>query len=230
MQKNIQSTASLYTCIQCYREIEDEDKSLLPNNTERRFWLMSRQIPRVPTTCPPGFQGRYTVQPGDTMFRIAQMFRTRLEALTVNNPHITNPNIIFPGDVLCVPAQVPIPCCIVLQAQRPLPFGTGGVAFVHFSFLGTQAVSFLANLPAPSLFGTFNGYVGEVNIPNVGTFGNVMFPTPEDPPTYALTLDFPTAAQLTPDSTVVIRPTNLQTGASGPILLQGRLTDCQRMC
>ncbi|MTI96804.1 MAG: LysM peptidoglycan-binding domain-containing protein, partial [Firmicutes bacterium] len=58
---------------------------------------------RVPATCPPGFQGRYTVQPGDTMFLIAQRFGVSLNALIAANPHIPNPNVIFPCDVLCVP-------------------------------------------------------------------------------------------------------------------------------
>jgi spore coat assembly protein SafA len=58
---------------------------------------------REPVTCPPGFKGRYTVQPGDTMFSIAQMFGVSLEALIAANPQITDPNILFPGDVLCVP-------------------------------------------------------------------------------------------------------------------------------
>lgn len=60
---------------------------------------------RVPTSCPPGFQGRYTVKPGDTMFTIAQKCWIPLQALINANPHITNPNEIFPCDVLCVPQQ-----------------------------------------------------------------------------------------------------------------------------
>jgi LysM repeat protein len=30
-----------------------------------------------------------------------------LEALVVNNPHIDDPNLLFPGDILCVPSQAP---------------------------------------------------------------------------------------------------------------------------
>ncbi len=66
-------------------------------------------FPRVPTSCPPGFTGRYTVVPGDTMFFIAQRFGVSLDALIAANPHIPNPSIIFPGDVLCVPPQLPPP-------------------------------------------------------------------------------------------------------------------------
>ncbi len=64
---------------------------------------------RIPKTCPPGFPGRYTVVPGDTMFLIAQRFGISLNALIAANPHITNPNLIFPGDVLCVPSKFPPP-------------------------------------------------------------------------------------------------------------------------
>lgn len=58
---------------------------------------------RIPASCPPGFQGRYTVQPGDSMFSIAQQFGVSLDALIAANPQITNPSQIFPCDVLCVP-------------------------------------------------------------------------------------------------------------------------------
>jgi len=68
---------------------------------------------RVPVTCPPGFQGRYTVQPGDTMFFIAQRFGVSLQALISANPQISNPNLIFPGDVLCVPGVAPPVDCRV---------------------------------------------------------------------------------------------------------------------
>lgn len=58
---------------------------------------------RIPSTCPVGFTGRYTVRPGDSMFTIAQRCGVTLQALINANPHIANPNEIFPCDVLCVP-------------------------------------------------------------------------------------------------------------------------------
>ena len=64
---------------------------------------------RVPKYCPPGFQARYTVAPGDTMYFIAQRFGVSLDALIAANPQISDPNQLFPGDVLCVPGAVP-PC------------------------------------------------------------------------------------------------------------------------
>ncbi|MTV50903.1 LysM peptidoglycan-binding domain-containing protein [Heliobacillus mobilis] len=100
---------------------------------------------RVPQNCPPAFQGRYTVLPGDTFFTIAQMFRVRLEALAVNNPHIPNPNILFIGDVLCVPGFISYPCCTLLHPQGRVPFGTGGVAFVNFGPRGGSGCELYGN-------------------------------------------------------------------------------------
>lgn len=179
------------------------------------------QIPRVPASCPPGFMGRYTVQPGDTFFNIAQMFRVRLEALAVNNPHIQNPNLIFPGDVLCVPGLIAYPCCIVLRSVVRVPFGTGGAAFINFAPQGGQAVNITATLPQPQAFGNFDIYVGEILIPDIGGFGNQLFPTPQDPPNWSTRIDIPTVAQITPNSRAVVRPSDSVTGASGPVILEG---------
>ena len=76
---------------------------------------------RVPASCPPGFGGRYTVQSGDSMFSIAQQCGVSLQALINANPHITDPNQLFPCDVLCVPCpqpgRVPTSCPPGFQAQ-----------------------------------------------------------------------------------------------------------------
>lgn len=184
--------------------------------------------PRMPISCPPGFQGRYIVRPGDTMYRIAQFFRTRLEALTVNNPHITDPNLIFPGDVLCVPGLVPFPCCIMLWPRLAVPVGTDASAFVHTPAIGGQAVTVAATLPPPTTFGNYNVYLATVIIPEIqGGPGNILYTTPEDPPTYSTTINIPTAAQLTPNSRVIIEPFREGEGISGPIILEGSLGTCQ---
>lgn len=60
---------------------------------------------RKPEECPPGFPGRYTVKPGDTMFLVAREFSITLDELIKANPHISDPAKIFPGDVLCVPRE-----------------------------------------------------------------------------------------------------------------------------
>jgi len=57
----------------------------------------------IPVTqpCPGGFV--YIVQPGDSLYTIAIRFRTTIEAILRINPQITNPNLIFAGQVICIP-------------------------------------------------------------------------------------------------------------------------------
>jgi spore coat assembly protein SafA len=45
----------------------------------------------------------YVVQPGDTMFLIAQRYGISLDALIRANPQIRNPEMIFPGEVVHIP-------------------------------------------------------------------------------------------------------------------------------
>lgn len=83
--------------------------------------------------CPNGFL--YTVVSGDTMFLIARRFGVSLNALIAANPQIPNPDLIFPGQVLCVPTGVtptpppppPPPACsgflytVMVAAFSPKP-------------------------------------------------------------------------------------------------------------
>jgi tyrosinase len=50
--------------------------------------------------------GSYVVQPGDTLSGIAELFTVTLAALEAANPQITNPNLIFPGQVVHIPGGV----------------------------------------------------------------------------------------------------------------------------
>ncbi len=47
--------------------------------------------------------GTYTVQPGDWLSKIADRFGQTWETLHAANPAITNPHLIFPGQVLTIP-------------------------------------------------------------------------------------------------------------------------------
>jgi hypothetical protein len=184
---------------------------------------------RVPVSCPPGFVGSYIVTAGDTMFNIAQFLRIPLTSLIAANPHITNPANIVPGDVLCSPGLVPYPCCLVLSREMDVPTGTGASAFVYLSALGTISISLVAALPRASAFGDFDIFLMEVIIPQINGFGNELFETLEDPPTFSTTVSLPTAAQLTPESRVVVRPANSDIGVSGPVILGASLADCCRL-
>lgn len=70
---------------------------------------MANRQPRVPGSCPVGFTGRYTIVAGDTLFKIAQRYMINVATLVAANPHITNPDLIYPGDIICVPSAAEIP-------------------------------------------------------------------------------------------------------------------------
>jgi hypothetical protein len=102
-----------------------------------------------------------------------------------------------------------------------VPFGTGGVAFINFAPQGGQSVNIAGTLPQPQTFGNFDIYLGEIRIPDIGGFGNQLFPTPQNPPNWSTRIDIPTVAQISPNSRVLVYPSNSRTGASGPVVLEG---------
>ncbi len=61
-----------------------------------------------PGGCPPNTFS-YTVQPGDSMYTIAQRFNVSLDALIATNPQISDPSRIVPGQTVCVPTGTTSP-------------------------------------------------------------------------------------------------------------------------
>lgn len=59
----------------------------------------------------------YVVQPGDSLFTIAQKFNTTVGVILSANPKITNPNLIFPGQSLVIPISA-INCPFLRQGNR----------------------------------------------------------------------------------------------------------------
>lgn len=64
-------------------------------------------IPEGAPTAPPGTI-RYTVRPGETLWRIARRFGTTVEAIVQLN-NITDPSRIFPGQTLLIPVGPAVP-------------------------------------------------------------------------------------------------------------------------
>ncbi len=118
--------------------------------------VQAQQVIPPPPPCPGGFI--YTVQPGDTLFFIAQRFGVSLQALLAANPQITNPNLIFPGQQICIPpVPTPRPFCPAILEPTPNAPNSMGAALV------TPATghAFLVahNLP-PLLIGvTYTGWI-----------------------------------------------------------------------
>ena len=61
--------------------------------------------PPPPTNPPPPSGGVYYVVRGDTLRTIAAKFNTTVDAILRLNPQITNPNIIYVGQAISIPAQ-----------------------------------------------------------------------------------------------------------------------------
>lgn len=75
------------------------------NNIANPNLIHPNQVLVIPTgsSTPPTSTSRYTVQPGDTLYRIAARYGTTVTAIATAN-NITNPNLIRVGQVLVIPA------------------------------------------------------------------------------------------------------------------------------
>ncbi len=67
------------------------------------------QSSTIPNTGGTGSSSSYTVVAGDYLFAIAQRFNTTVQSIVNANTFITDPNLIFPGQVLTIPAGSGIP-------------------------------------------------------------------------------------------------------------------------
>lgn len=187
------------------------------------------RAPRQPQSCPPGWLGRYRVATGDNLISIARFFRRSPSQLRKANPHIGNPNQLVPGDVLCVPGNVPYPCGILLKPIEPVPPATEGVAFVHIEPQGGQAITLAAVLPPASHWGNYNQYLAEARVSReAGSFSQRLSQISPATAGWFGTISLPTVVSLLPASCVRILPVNGETGDKGPIILQGQLRNCRR--
>ncbi len=90
----------------------------------------------------------YIVQRGDTLFLIARRFGTTVETLLRLNPSITDPNLIFPGQSILVPAVGPKGCVVYVSTRTGRPelwrsdgLGRGQVQLTRFSGTPEEPVS-----------------------------------------------------------------------------------------
>ena len=100
--------------------------------TRSKHPVKGDQIPRPPERC----EGQlYTVQPNNTVFSIARKFGVTIGEILAANPQIVNRDIIFVGQVICIPTRPPSPVCdlrvltlnFLTEEGQPLPVVDGAV-------------------------------------------------------------------------------------------------------
>lgn len=112
-QYTIQLGDTLFFIAQRYGTTVAAIVALNPQITNPNFIIQGQVIcvpatPPAPVMCPANAFS-YAVIQGDTLFFIAQRYGTTVSAILAINPQIVNPNIIFPGQVICVPARITVP-------------------------------------------------------------------------------------------------------------------------
>lgn len=112
-----------------------------------------------------GGQTTHTVQPGENLSRIALKYGTTVQAIVQAN-NITNPNLIFSGQVLIIPGAVitPTPLPAGTQTAMPSPAAPPVVETVHVVQPGENLfrIALKYNLPTAYL-ASYNG----ITNPNV---------------------------------------------------------------
>jgi LysM repeat protein len=78
------------------------------------WWVYAGQVIYIPTGTtpppqPPPSYATYVVMPGDTLGKIAARAGTTVYAILAVNPQITNPNLIYVGQVIYMPPGVAAP-------------------------------------------------------------------------------------------------------------------------
>jgi LysM repeat protein len=78
------------------------------------WWVYAGQVLYIPSgytppASPPTYGGSYTVQSGDTLGIISQKTGASISALLAVNPQITNPSLIYTGQVIYLPTGISAP-------------------------------------------------------------------------------------------------------------------------
>lgn len=80
------------------------------SSTHPRWSRGDYQVWEIPPA-PPSCSGQlHVVVAGETLTSIALAFGVSVQDILRANPQITNPNVIFAGQVICIPTVTPIPC------------------------------------------------------------------------------------------------------------------------
>lgn len=85
----------------------DAQKTIDPTKLARFKELLDKaeKGSKTPPAPQPAAQGSYQIKPGDNLTKIAKAYGTTIDALMKLNPQIKNPNLIYAGHKMNVPAK-----------------------------------------------------------------------------------------------------------------------------
>jgi len=108
----------------------------LTEHTREAVPATAGRVPNPPKEC----SGQlYTVQASDSLFKIARRFGVTVEAILAANPQIVNRDVIFIGQVICIPSGGPQPpgqfrvltLRFLTEEGQPLPTEGGAVQLIE---------------------------------------------------------------------------------------------------
>lgn len=170
-------------------------------------------FPRKPANCPVDAV-RYTVRPGDMMYQIARRFQVDLNQLIGANPHIPHPNLIVPGDILCIPKIKFSPYSVMLRSVNEKFPTASGSAMVSKTPAYEKSVSIIAVLPGLKELGPsykqYQAYLIYATATDNRALNKPLHKVPETPNTWAATID------LTPEDIAEI-PRNVKVAISANV-------------
>lgn len=191
--------------------------------------------PREPESCSEGYT-TYQVLPGVTMYEIAISYGIELQELIEANPHIPNPNVIYPGDILCVPKEarpveeIDLPCFVLLKPAENRFSNTGGLVYVRRIGEEYGISIFAFNLPPAEELDNYNAYEGNIILPKEqGAFGLLLSEITEvDSELSILTgsINFRFPLGLTGDTKIRVRATNTGVPVTELTVLTATLEEC----
>lgn len=98
----------------------------------------------------------YTVKPGDSLYQIAMSHGICLQQIIAANPQIPNPDLIYPGQKVCVPAPAHRTHCLVLKPEKEhchCRKMTGLICMQEMDDGETQVMVMASNAPDPRHMG-----------------------------------------------------------------------------
>ncbi|MBS4539166.1 LysM peptidoglycan-binding domain-containing protein [Clostridium sp. D2Q-11] len=98
----IAPTDTFYKLSRLFNTTIDELKELNPEINPERLKIGQEVCVPVPSLLPCTDGEFYTVQDGDTLYKIAKAYGISLDKIIQRNPFI-NPNLIYVGQQICVP-------------------------------------------------------------------------------------------------------------------------------